>query len=58
MSSMQTDSPSLCQPSLPEAKFAALLTQLWNVATRSLRAESETRSEPGNVGNNKVSSVL
>jgi len=54
MSSMRTDLPSLCHPSFPEAEFAALLSQLPNVVTHSLRAESETRSEPGNVGNNQI----
>lgn len=54
MSSTRTDLPSLCHPSLPEAEFAVLLTQLLNVATRSLREESETHSEPGNVGNNEI----
>jgi hypothetical protein len=53
MSSTQTDLPSLCHPSLTEAEFAVLLTQLQNVATRSLREGCETHSEPGNVGNNE-----
>ena len=54
MSSTRTDLPSLCHPSLPGAEFAVLLTQLSNVATRSLREESEIHSEPGNVGNNRI----
>ena len=58
MSSMRTDLPSLCHPSLTEAEFAVLLTQLSNVATHSLRAESEIHNEPGNVGNNKDSSIF
>jgi hypothetical protein len=54
MSSTQTDLLSLCHPSFPEAEFAVLLSQLPNVATHSLHAESETRSEPANVGNNQI----
>jgi hypothetical protein len=54
MSSTRTDLPSLCHPSLTEAEFAVLLTQPSNAATRSLREEYETHSEPGNVGNNEI----
>jgi hypothetical protein len=58
MSSTRTDLPSLCHPSLPEAEFAVLLSQLPNVATHSLRAESETRSEPENVGNKQINDTV